>query len=195
MFSLLRGGLRLELQRAGRVPTPDDPGGCVLRGRARDALLGGLWLQASAGAGADEDAAVSLQSWSFTVKGTPQPKGSSRAFVRNGRAIVTSANPAVKTWEETIRFVLQDWPNAVLTGPVSLVMVFTVVRPASVSAKRRPQPTVKPDLSKLYRAAEDAMTGIVFVDDAQVVEALVRKQYGDTPGLKCEILWSDGGPE
>jgi len=29
------------------------------------------------------------RSWSFSVKGTPQPKGSARAFVRNGRAIVT----------------------------------------------------------------------------------------------------------
>ena len=30
-----------------------------------------------------------MSAWSFTVKGTPQPKGSARAFVRNGRAIVT----------------------------------------------------------------------------------------------------------
>jgi len=31
-----------------------------------------------------------VNSWSFSVKGTPQPKGSARAFVRDGRAIVTS---------------------------------------------------------------------------------------------------------
>ena len=134
-------------------------------------------------------------SWAFEVKGEPQPKGSARAFVRDGRAIVTSDNPAVASWEKTIRFVLQDWPHAILTGPVSLVMMFTLVRPRSVSAKRRPQPTVKPDLSKLYRGAEDAMTGIVFVDDAQVTEALVGKRYGETPGLQCEIKWSDGGAE
>jgi Holliday junction resolvase RusA-like endonuclease len=88
--------------------------------------------------------------------------------------------------------VLQDWNHGVLTGPVALTMTFTLVRPPSVSAKRRPQPTVKPDLSKLYRAAEDAMTGIVFVDDAQVVEATVRKVYGETPGLACEIRWDAG---
>ena len=73
-----------------------------------------------------------MSSWSFTVKGEPQPKGSARAFVRNGRAIVTSDNPAVRRWEETIRFVLQDWPHGILTGPVSLVMMFTLVRPRSV---------------------------------------------------------------
>ena len=130
-----------------------------------------------------------MSSWSFSVKGAPQPKGSARAFVRNGRAIVTSDNPAVKTWEDTIRFVLQDWPHGVLAGPIALDMTFTFVRPPSVSAKRRPQPTVKPDLSKLYRAAEDAMTGIVFVDDAQVTDAHVVKVYGPTPGLMCEVRW------
>ena len=131
--------------------------------------------------------------WAFEVRGTPQPKGSARAFVRKGRAIVTSDNPAVRRWEDTIRFVLQDWPHGILTGSVSLVMMFTLVRPRSVSAKRRPFPTVKPDLSKLYRGAEDAMTGIVFADDAQVIEALVGKVYGEAPGLRCEIRWSDGG--
>ena len=44
-------------------------------------------------------------------------------------------------------------------------------------------PNVKPDLSKLLRAAEDAMTGVVWVDDAQVVEyGLLRKRYADEPG-------------
>jgi len=132
-----------------------------------------------------------VSSWSFSVKGEPQPKGSTRSFrLPNGRIATTSDNPAVKTWEDTIRFVLQDWPHGVLAGPIALDMTFTIARPPSVSAKRRPQPTVKPDLSKLYRAAEDAMTGIVFVDDAQVTDAHVRKVYGETPGLACEVRWA-----
>jgi Holliday junction resolvase RusA-like endonuclease len=40
---------------------------------------------------------------------------------------------------------------------------------------------VKPDLSKLIRCTEDAMTGIVFLDDAQVAELLARKVYA-APG-------------
>ena len=132
-----------------------------------------------------------MSAWSFTVKGTPQPKGSARAFVRNGRAIVISDNPAVRRWEETIRFVLQEWPHGVLAGPVSVVMMFTVARPASVSVKRRPFPIVKPDVDKLARAGLDAMTGIVFSDDAQVIEALVGKVYGEAPGLRCEIRWNN----
>ena len=131
-----------------------------------------------------------MNAWSFAVKGTPQPKGSARAFVRNGRAIVTADNPAVASWEQTIRFVLQDWPHELLSGPVALDVTFTMVRPPSVSAKRRPEPTVKPDLSKLLRAAEDALTGIVYVDDAQVTEALVRKVYGEAPGMACEVRWA-----
>ena len=132
-----------------------------------------------------------MNAWSFSVKGTPQPKGSARAFVRNGRAIVTSDNPAVKTWEDTIRFVLQDWPHGVLAGPIALDMTFTIARPPSVSAKRRPQPTVKPDADKLLRGAQDALKGIVYRDDNQVTDARVRKVYGETPGLACEVRWEE----
>ena len=130
-----------------------------------------------------------MSSWSFSVKGEPQPKGSARAFVRNGRAIVTSDNPAVRRWEETIRFVLQDWQYGVLAGPVALEVTFTIARPPSVSAKRRPQPTVKPDADKLLRGVLDALKGIVYHDDSQVTKALVRKVYGETPGLMCEVRW------
>ena len=52
---------------------------------------------------------------------------------------------------------------------------------------------MKPDVDKLARAGLDAMTGVVFSDDAQVTEALVGKVYGETPGLMCEVRWSDGG--
>ena len=131
-----------------------------------------------------------MNAWSFAVKGTPQPKGSARAFVRNGRAIVTADNPAVASWEQTIRFCLQEWPHGILTGPVALDMTFTLVRPASVSAKRRPQPIVKPDGDKLLRACQDALKGIVYRDDAQVTDAHVRKEYGETPGMACEVRWA-----
>ena len=47
-------------------------------------------------------------------------------------------------------------------------------------------PTVKPDVLKLARAAEDALTGILWRDVAQIIEEMLVKRFGDHP--RCEIL-------
>jgi hypothetical protein len=38
-------------------------------------------------------------------------------------------------------------------------------------------PTVKPDIDKLVRAINDALTGILFTDDCQVVSISMTKDY------------------
>ena len=35
-----------------------------------------------------------------------------------------------------------------------------------------------PDLSKLWRAVEDSLTGIVYKDDSQVVQLALQKRWG-----------------
>jgi Holliday junction resolvase RusA-like endonuclease len=39
------------------------------------------------------------------------------------------------------------------------------------------RPTSRPDTTKMLRAAEDALTGVLWYDDGQVVETHVRKVY------------------
>lgn len=54
----------------------------------------------------------------------------------------------------------------------------------------------KPDVSKLLRGIEDAMTGIVWQDDSQVVGADVTKRYaheGETPGVLIMVSTADLG--
>jgi Holliday junction resolvase RusA-like endonuclease len=43
-------------------------------------------------------------------------------------------------------------------------------------------PTGKPDADKLLRAIGDALTGVVWVDDSQVCDAYVSKQWDDVGG-------------
>jgi Holliday junction resolvase RusA-like endonuclease len=45
----------------------------------------------------------------------------------------------------------------------------------------------KPDTDKLIRSVLDALTGIVWTDDSQVVEILARKQFGIQPGVDIII--------
>jgi Holliday junction resolvase RusA-like endonuclease len=60
--------------------------------------------------------------------------------------------------------------------PVRLWLTFQFVRPKS--AKNRPLMVVKPDLDKLVRGVCDALTGVIYHDDAQVVEIIASKRYG-----------------
>jgi Holliday junction resolvase RusA-like endonuclease len=124
----------------------------------------------------------------FVVFGTPEPKGSTKAFVRKmgdvHRAIVTSDNPSLKRWETLVRFEAQTAlrragldGSPFFDGAVAVGIRFGLIRPPSVTAKRRPWPTVKPDLDKLVRAAIDPLIGVLFRDDAQVVRLIDPQKF------------------
>lgn len=126
----------------------------------------------------------------FAVHGTPAPQGS-----KNGRAIykgkganrqftgkvaMQESSKKVKPWRRHVAQVAaeaagfpDDWMP--LTMPLVLDMVFTMPRPKSFPAndptgrRAHGKPTVYPDVSKLVRSTEDAMTKIVWRDDAQVI--------------------------
>jgi Holliday junction resolvase RusA-like endonuclease len=138
---------------------------------------------------------------SFVVWGNAEPKGSARAFVPKGwtRAVVTSANPNLKRWEQTIRGELQrimpetspETLQALFSGPVRVTLFFYLARPKSLP-KRWTEPTKKPDLDKLTRGAIDALSGVLFRDDAQVIALEARKYYAaQAPYLMVTVsLWA-----
>lgn len=139
----------------------------------------------------------------FKVDGKPAQKGSMSAFPvmnkRTGQPIinpkngmplinVTDNSKKTKSWQKKVRLEAQqarlDKP---LEGPVVLVLRFYLERPKSVSVKKRPYPTVYPDLDKLIRAIGDALTQAkIYRDDAQVVDIISRKRYG-VPGVEIEV--------
>lgn len=126
----------------------------------------------------------------FTVHGTPEPAGSKKT-VPMGRGPgarwgVVDANPRAKGWKTQVaqRAGEAMAGRALFQGPLELRCAFYRARPKGhMGAKGlRPgaptYPTVKPDTTKLLRAVEDAMTGVVWRDDAQVVVQIVCKLYG-----------------
>jgi crossover junction endodeoxyribonuclease RusA len=129
----------------------------------------------------------------FVVWGEPIPKGSTKAFVVKGRARVTNDNPRTRNWQALITDAAQlhvgDEPP--LTGPLEVTLRFTLPRPKTV---KRPHPIVKPDIDKLARAGLDALTGCVFLDDAQVLSLSAGKVYVGhpsalrQPGLVVEVV-------
>jgi Holliday junction resolvase RusA-like endonuclease len=115
----------------------------------------------------------------FTVYGIARPKGSTRAFMRPGMKfpIVTSDNKSVKGWEESVRAALQQHAAGVFfDGPVIVRIAFDLPKPKSL-AKKSVQHVKKPDLDKLARGSLDAMKGVLWTDDSQVIELHVKKRY------------------
>lgn len=113
----------------------------------------------------------------FRVTGKPEPQGSTRAFTPKGwtRPIITSANPNLKDWRKLVASAAPSL-TGVLEGPVSLSLVFDLPRPKSLP-KRVTDHLKKPDLDKLVRACKDALTGVVWRDDSQVVRLSASKRY------------------
>lgn len=64
-------------------------------------------------------------------------------------------------------------------GPIRLVAVFFLPPPRAIPAERLGYPCVRPDLDKLMRAIGDGLTGVFYVDDGQIVEAMLYKRYGE----------------
>ena len=129
----------------------------------------------------------------FTVFGKPQPQGSTKAFIPRGwkRAIITSANSKMKPWRQEISGTAVAIVEAgAIPAPkeeaVAITLDFFLERPKSIP-KRRTALTVKPDLDKLVRASLDALTGILFVDDAQVVYIRTSKAYGSPERLEITL--------
>ena len=65
-------------------------------------------------------------------------------------------------------------------GPLRLTMSFYLPRPKSLP-KKVTHHIKKPDVSNLLKSVEDAMKGILYRDDSQIVEVFVRKNYNSTP--------------
>lgn len=122
---------------------------------------------------------------SFTVLGVAQPKGSARAFMPKGARfpVVTSANPNLKGWEDSIRAALQEHAAGhFFDGPVRVRIIFELPRAASLP-KRVIHHLKAPDVDKLARGSLDAMKGVLWKDDSQVIELHVTKRYSQ--GQPC----------
>jgi crossover junction endodeoxyribonuclease RusA len=119
----------------------------------------------------------------FTVFGTPRPQGSKRHV---GKGIMVESSKYLKPWRQEVSLsaIALQAPMFEAHVPVELTLNFYFTKPKS--AKRRAM-TTKPDGSKLLRAIEDALTGILFHDDSQVIESHVRKHYGGPERVEIEI--------
>ena len=78
--------------------------------------------------------------------------------------------------------------------PLVVDLVFGMKIPQSYSKKRRQDidlgllmPTTKPDIDNLTKSILDALNGIAFVDDSQIVQITAAKEYAAEPYIYLNI--------
>lgn len=113
--------------------------------------------------------------YGFCVYGTPAPQGSKRFVGRakSGRGILLEMSKKVKPWRMCVYHaaLIAREGRLPLDGPLVARMIFTLRKPASAPKRRRTWPDRTPDLSKLVRSTEDALTDAgLITDDARIVE-------------------------
>lgn len=140
----------------------------------------------------------------ITIYGTPQPAGSKRGFYRGGKVIVTDDNAKSRPWKNLVTDACrQVYDGPLLEGALTVTMVFFMVRPkghygsGKNSAKLKPSapawPTSKPDVLKLARGTEDALTGVLWKDDAQTAMLRLQKQYAEDGRPRCVVTVAQMG--
>lgn len=76
--------------------------------------------------------------------------------------------------------------GGLLFGPIAIQAAFYLPRVSSLP-RTITAPIKKPDLDKLVRCLCDALTGVVYRDDSQVVEISVSKRFDAAPHARIEV--------
>lgn len=131
----------------------------------------------------------------FFVPGKPQGKGRPRAVAR-GKFVRMYTPEKTASYESTVALAASQamGSRAPIVGPVSVVMGIALPVPASWSKRKQASaldgivlPTTKPDADNVVKAVFDAINGVVWGDDTQVVDLRLIKRYAPTPGVSMRV--------
>jgi Holliday junction resolvase RusA-like endonuclease len=134
----------------------------------------------------------------FTVDGDPVPKGRPR-FARRGQFVQTYTDAKTIDYETQVAMRARHALGA--TKPLETALtVFLYLRyavPASYSKKRKEACLLgleypkRIDIDNVYKSITDAMNGIVYLDDSQIVEAHIKKVYAEQSGANIMVQECD----
>lgn len=132
----------------------------------------------------------------FRVIGKPQGKARARTFYNKKMGRMQSVTPEqTKSYEDLIRWSYKDAGGEYLgekTLKVNIRAFYEI--PKSFSKKKKElafayklRPTTKPDCDNIIKVVLDALNGVAYYDDKQVLEVSCEKYYNDIGCLVVEI--------
>ena len=123
----------------------------------------------------------------LTIPGEPVAKGRPRV-TRYG----TYTPEKTKNYETLVKeLYFMEHGQTLLEGELSIDIKAYFRIPKSASKKRKRlmangdmRPTKRPDLDNLMKAVTDAINGVAYEDDSQIVSATVEKYYSEEPRVE-----------
>jgi Holliday junction resolvase RusA-like endonuclease len=125
----------------------------------------------------------------FRIPGEPVAKGRPRSFIRGGHVGHYTPEKTAR-YENLVRLAAQQAMagREPEQGAVAITVRAYMTIPASWSLRKQKQaalgditPTKRPDLDNIIKAIKDGANGVVWRDDAQVVDVRASKRYSATP--------------
>ena len=140
-----------------------------------------------------------MEDLELTILGDPVPKARARVT----KAGITYTPAKTRKWEQTAALMAQAQMRGrdPLQGPLEVVVIAEWPVPVSWPAWKRDSAlqgrichTTKPDADNIIKAAVDALNGIVFRDDSQIVGMIARKGYSERPAVTIRVRALDAMP-
>lgn len=130
----------------------------------------------------------------FSIPGEPKGKGRPRAQ-RLARGVRIYTPDGTAAYEDLARIKFKEQHRQPLEGEVAARIVAYYGIPKSAPRKRRElmeanqiRPMKKPDADNVSKIILDALNGLAYHDDSQVVELTVSKKFSLFPRVEVE-LW------
>lgn len=128
----------------------------------------------------------------FAVPGPPQ--GKARPRFGKGRTY-TPDNTVLYEKIVQVRYRAQAKGIPLLVGPLSVeIWAFYPIPKRTSKVKREKmcdmelRPTKKPDLDNVAKIVCDALNGVAYKDDSQIVDLKVHKYFSETPEVAVVIM-------
>jgi len=134
----------------------------------------------------------------FIIPGQPTPQGRPRAVKNKGKVIMYDPKES-KDYKQYVGLVArQHAPKKLYEGNLKAVIKIYRQIPKSTTKKDRAlflagikRPVTKPDTSNYIKGIEDALNGIIYKDDSQIVDLQASKFYSDNPRVEIRITELD----
>ncbi len=132
----------------------------------------------------------------FQVEGDPKGKGRPR-FSRVGNFTKVYTDKQTLSYEAMIATFAKQAMGGTepLKTPVSVFLYVRLPIPQSYPKKRKEAclngselPCKKPDIDNIAKTYLDAMNGVIFVDDTQVIDLHVKKVYAAEAGVDVMVM-------
>lgn len=129
------------------------------------------------------------------IPGAPVGKGRPRVAVQGGHAHAYTPQ-RTKDYEWLVQQCFAAQKCCVMPRGAALSVTVEAVCPVPESATKkqraemlagRTMPTKKPDADNVLKIILDALNGVAYEDDRQIVALAIRKAYGEKPGVRVKI--------